>query len=665
MIATRVCSFDVFDTVITRITAEPTGIFGLIQQKMIDGMYKITPPDFLKNNYAEIRIDSEKLARKNANKEEVTIDQIYEVIFKEYNTSKETIQKIINIEIEEEINSIYGISKIIQRIKDLRHSGMKIIFISDTYLPTRVIRDMLMKVKAYEKNDPIYTSSEIGLTKASGNLFRYVLEHENCNPKQLVHTGDSVNVDVKSGHKVGISVEYFLDTQLNVYEKALLGDEEKRYCDLQGQLTAGISRISRLNKDVSENDRDNVLFDIGANLAGPTLIPYVIWVLSSARSQELKRLYFISRDGQILLEIAKIINEGSAYDLELRYLHGSRQAWHISSAFEIGDRELNWILLQDVGLNIEIVANRIGIDTNELLRTLDDISEKNWSTNTIISAEEISFLKNILSQNPVKDMILAEAENRRELMLSYLIQEKFLEDSTSGIVDIGWHGNIQTSLRKIIDSCCEKHKIIGWYFGLINKNNQEKSKMYGFFFDPDDSYKANYTKNPFYNFMEMFTTGDHGMTISYKKTSKGNIIPVLKEQTNPNLIEWGLTRLREGIFTYTKLYRIHIDGKIKFDFSKYQKRILNCMNILAHTPTLKEADALGSYLFTSDQSENKLLHFAPRFSIVDSIQRCITRKYPSTYWIECTYIRSKKLPRFILSVSTLRFDLLLFKIRKQ
>jgi HAD superfamily hydrolase (TIGR01549 family) len=660
MRSAEIYSFDVFDTVITRITAEPGGIFGLIEQKLINGTYEINIFPYVKNNFAEIRIHAEQIARKTTTREEILIDNIYDVIAVQHNISKENIQKLIDIEIQEEINSIYGIPETIEKIKNIRSAGKRIIFISDTYLPIQVIRKMLIKANTYEINDRLYISSDIGYTKRTGNLFKYILENEKCSPEEMFHTGDDFDTDIKPAKKLGIFFSHFQETKLNRYEKILLGSGEKRFLDLQGQLTAGLSRLARLNTKSSRTNSNNILSQIGANIAGPVLVPFVIWILINSEKLKLKKLFFISRDGQILLEIAKLFNK--QHNVELTYLYGSRQAWHLASVLDVNENIFEWVLLQDVALNLQIITSRLGIDIDKFINNLNEISGKKWYPDTIITATEINELKKYLLKDKIKNMILIEANKRRNLLIKYLEQEKFFDSPNKGIVDMGWHGNMQASLENVISQFSDENTFIGWYFGLVNPNKKVKNKMYSFF-SSDNSNDTNNSFVQFINFLEIFTTGDHGTTIAYQETIDGSIKPVLKDEFNPNLTQWGLSCLRDGILIYARLYEKHLFGNIKFDFNKYQTRILNCLNTLVHTPTIEEVNALGSYLFTSDQSERELIHFAPKFSIFDSLRRFITGRYPMIYWVEGTYLKSGLLSSIILTFSTHRIDLLSVRIK--
>ena len=67
--------------------------------------------------------------------------------------------------------------------------------------------------------------------------------------------------------------------------------------------------------------------EVGRWVAAPLLVPYVLWLLCDARARGLKRLYFVARDGQVLLAIARRLAPRVGFDGELRYLYGSRRSW--------------------------------------------------------------------------------------------------------------------------------------------------------------------------------------------------------------------------------------------------------------------------------------------------------------------------------------------------
>ena len=76
-------SFDVFDTLITRTTALPNGIFALMQSRLMQERELNGLDDYVIDNFFELRIHSEELARGAAaarSVEEIDLHKIYEAM---------------------------------------------------------------------------------------------------------------------------------------------------------------------------------------------------------------------------------------------------------------------------------------------------------------------------------------------------------------------------------------------------------------------------------------------------------------------------------------------------------------------------------------------------------------------------------------------------------
>ena len=77
-----------------------------------------------------------------------------------------------------EKNVLYPVKGMIRRIDECREKG-KVIFVSDMYLSSQFLQDILKDYGLMQNGDSIYVSGEIGLTKESGKLFNYVQDKEN------------------------------------------------------------------------------------------------------------------------------------------------------------------------------------------------------------------------------------------------------------------------------------------------------------------------------------------------------------------------------------------------------------------------------------------------------------------------------------------------------
>ena len=139
-------SFDIFDTLITRCTADPKGIFMLMQERLqeVDEY-----PSFVSENFYELRVGAEGLARRyagEAGKYEVTLDNIYKALATTACISETQQNQLKKLEVETEYNSALGILKNINLLKKLKGRGEQVVLISDMYLSKDIIHHMLCKV---------------------------------------------------------------------------------------------------------------------------------------------------------------------------------------------------------------------------------------------------------------------------------------------------------------------------------------------------------------------------------------------------------------------------------------------------------------------------------------------------------------------------------------
>lgn len=192
-------SFDVFDTVITRKTATPCGIFALMKDKLRKRAGKSGLAGHVIENFYEMRIHSEELMRKSFSfqgVEEVTLRDIYAAMAVSGCLDEGQISDLCALEEETELENAVGIPENIQRIEALLKRGNRVVLVSDMYLSQEAIRAMLRKAAPALGELPLYVSSEYGKRKTTGNLYRQVRELENVPFEEWTHVGDNRHQDL-------------------------------------------------------------------------------------------------------------------------------------------------------------------------------------------------------------------------------------------------------------------------------------------------------------------------------------------------------------------------------------------------------------------------------------------------------------------------------------
>ena len=187
----EVISFDIFDTLLLRPYLKPTDLF-----RHMEEAYHAT-------GFATARIEAEKTIRKlHREKEEVSLDEIYEQISESFQNFKEK-------ELEWEAEVSQPNLEVKQIFDYARSLGKRLIIISDMYLSRQFLAELLSRggVSGYEK---LYVSSEMKLTKHTGNLYQYVCHDLNLSPEKILHIGDNEHSDVSLAHLAGLLAYHYI-----------------------------------------------------------------------------------------------------------------------------------------------------------------------------------------------------------------------------------------------------------------------------------------------------------------------------------------------------------------------------------------------------------------------------------------------------------------------
>lgn len=187
-------SFDVFDTLICRKVETSCELFEYISseaEKM--GIYL--------EDFCDKRLRGEKKAiEHNSCSSEITLDAIYQEIEFRSDSEREYFK---SLEVQSELALCYPNEEIVSLLIKLREMGKVIIITSDMYLPTGVIATMLKKCGV--SYDYLYVSSEYGIRKSSGKLFKRILRDQNIPKGQFIHIGDNWRSDFLMPKLVGVS----------------------------------------------------------------------------------------------------------------------------------------------------------------------------------------------------------------------------------------------------------------------------------------------------------------------------------------------------------------------------------------------------------------------------------------------------------------------------
>ena len=579
-------SFDVFDTVLIRPFLDPKDVFRNVERSLLkEGIQAAA--------FADSRIAAELEARRLHNfKREVTLDAIYRRLTATYDFSASALDRAKRLELEREAQILGPISGMLRAIRQLRARGTRIAFVSDIYLDEAFVRRLLLRHGLFKTGDTLLVSSSSGEMKATGSLFQTLLNITGESPADLCHVGDNFESDVRQAEGRGLRAVHVTATQPNRYEQ----DEGS---DRLVQLALGAARYTRLARP-RDDGRHPTIWKTTANVSAPLIFSFVTWSLQQALRRRLKRIYFFARDGEIMLEIARrIVERFYARQIEVRYLHVSRQALLFPAMTEVSERDLSWIFAPTSLLTPEIVLRRINFSPEELSEPLkrfgiDDLAEH-------LRGERLAAMKNLVLSSQRE--VLERARSFRNTALGYFRQEGLFEFDEVAVVDIGWSGTLQYALGKMLRTQSADLALHGLYFGILRRSlHSPKDSMSAWFTDCDSPNPL--TKDVYIIPMtELFTAATHGGVDRY--SVEGNRYHyVLRKKKNEAALAWGVEVQQASMrhFTETLLNLLDEDDLVDFSERLLPIATRNYRQFMLE-PSQAEAKAYCAYQDAEDQTE--------------------------------------------------------------
>ena len=607
-----IASVDIFDTSLTRVVGRPDSVFILLGHRLWkQGLIPIGPEAFARG-----RVSAEALSRQNVPNGEPTLAEIYSALTWLLALPQGAAESMMQQELALEAEVLRAVPGAAESLQQLKATAEATVFLSDMYLPSAFLKEQLARLLSLPEPIEVIVSCESRSSKASGALFRDLMNGKDVRPSDLLHVGNSALADGAVPKRLGIRTQPFRDADLNRYETIL---EDHRW-ETEGltSLLAGASRMARLTIP-AENLRERVVRDVAAGVAAPVLVSYVLWILRKAQDLSLKRLYFVSRDGELLLEIASALTEKLGLDIELRYLYGSRQAWHLPAIGLTTRPEEDWQFADiPCGLSVEVLLETVGLKPRDVEPALlrHGFMPRSWRDP--IGPRGREALQRFISDPEVRTFIKCRADATRQQMLRYLRQEGMTDKIPTGVVDLGWSGRMFDSLWAVL-RLEQSEPPHGFLFGLGGSRALTGDM-------PKEAYLTDLRSQQGYrnhfpaavSLLETFCEGTHGMVISYV-LQNGVVAPVLKEATNTQAVTLGIPKLRQTIGAFLNSLLISKEGiGLGADLRPAAADLLSA---LWNEPTRLEAAVWGSHLHFAIQTESYGFPLAKPFQVGDVLRR--------------------------------------------
>lgn len=508
----KLATFDIFDTTLIRRCGSPETVFELTGRRLF-------PDDeSMKNAFV--------VWRKRCTAD--SISEIYQGNVCPF-TSWHSSEAMAEAERDVEADLLTFNPAVRQLIEEKRKNGFKIAFISDMHLDSKFLKSILLREGCAKEEDRVYVSCECSARKDTGSLYDIV--RVALHPKQWEHYGDNRRSDFKTPRKKGIKA-YLVITRFSPVETATLQIK----CNLQRyfeiNVLTGLSRLHRLK------NCDDSYAAMAADFVAPTYLPYVTFVLQEAKRRNIKRLYFLNRDGYVLMKAAQAMLPLSE-DIELRYLFVSRRSLLLPYLHQEGRETYLDACDSHSIIGIDSIEKRLQhVSTNR--KELESQYGISFDFETANNLQQQDYFLTALFNSAFTEELQRRSAEAFDLTTAYFAQEGLMDGTKSAIVDVGWLGTTRLMLNRILAKC-GIDEIEFFYYGIRGDVLSPSAGRY-------TSYQYEGLSIGITGLIEnYYSASPYPTVIAYKRDNDGKIAPVFPDnakrspdrivKTNVNAVE--------------------------------------------------------------------------------------------------------------------------------
>lgn len=596
----KIVSFDVWDTLIKR-KCNPEEI-KLFTARYILFKYESRIIDKYKDIYEILRLRNkieDDICRENEEKgfdAECRIEDVFlrlqETIFKSIGDN--ICNELLRVEIEHEKKMIYvniDALEIINQYKD-----HKLYCISDFYMGKKSLKEIIDSIDELNgRFEDIYSSADYLLNKRSGNLYKKFEDNLGISAKDHIHVGDNIYSDIDVAQKIGIET-----ITMKKYG-------EFKFLPIKNR--AFEFNLNSLKIKNSSNNTDK-LYNLGVDLS-PLLYFFVSNLIEYGIKNNVKEIYYQTREGETFIKIHELIQKNNIYEMELpksKILEVSRVATFGASLKEISIEELLRLWSQYRKQSLKSLFKTLNIDIKKYETVI-----KKYGIDKCENIEEpwfnVSIQKLFKDKEFLKNMNKELVEKRERLIKFFESKNIYNDNKPLLLVDLGWRGTIQDNLAYIY----ENKNIEGYYYALYDYYNVQPENTRKFAFIKNKELCNEYIA-PMITLFEMLFNPETGSVVDYDgdkaiRKVKENEYNTVKNITSH--IQKGMMDGAEKINEYLK-YHPYVND----EFNDYVSNIIKDMK---EKPSKELVEAYYSLVHNDVFGTGEYIDKRSKLSIIDKL----------------------------------------------
>jgi len=600
-------SFDVFDTAVCRLIHSPEHIHLNVGRKLRNrGIVNLSD-----NEWMYARVEAEFQQRLTVPHREVTLGHIYDRLSRSVNLTREDVRIALETEFNEELRLIRPIASTRQRVSKLVKENYPVIFLSDTYFTSKQIEELLSQ-SGYTKPIDIIASNEESKSKIEGTIFGHVASQKGVKNSCFRHLGDNALADLRNARASGWKAQLFVDPHWTTRERVLFASGRG---DFLSSAIAGSARAARLGQEVPVNAG---ILTAAASVIGPLFAAYILWVLLDVLARGGRTLHFLARDGQLMVPICKRFARWLGVDIEARYTCASRQAFLLPALPENDDEMVDQALALAYYDRISLSEALISLKYFD--EEIDIISHraavKRHETSGALNEDQKIALRNALLRAEVLDPLRARARVARAATLAYLESEGMFTSAEAYIIDLGWRGNTQLRLQRVVG---DRVELVGYYLGMSNS-----------VLDPAAKTRVWHTTVPWKTgLLEVMASADHTSVKGLAFAEDGTLVCEPPIEEDPTLVSWGARQQQAIALRFVEYLTDAVEPSHYSTEEVYAALNSAALGAYRHfrlSPTWIEAEAYGGIAHHTDVNHLNPREIAQAMTSMDVARHVFDRK---------------------------------------
>jgi FMN phosphatase YigB (HAD superfamily) len=583
-------TLDVFDTCVIRDFVSQESLWCALGHRFIG----LLPGVSNAADFARLRGVAEESSRQVSEREDVSLAEVYERLAASYGWNTVEQGRAMRLEEELEASGLHVNPAVRSFINGIGH--IPVCYLTDTPHRGAFIEQCLGKQDL--PTGTVLSSGDLGLRKGTGSLFREAMSRFGQPPAEVFHVGNNLQADGTGSGIAGAAFGPLLQANPNRYERIL---DAPTACSvgLLGPCLAGAGRACRLE---AAGQFPPGLLSVVTGVAGPAILAATAWALLSAQADGIQTLYFVSRDGEILLSAAEVLRReiGIAPGVECRYLYGSRRAWHLPAlSLKQGDHfvpALRALLKQSGKATLRELLAQLDLSDEEMDAVGADVAPE-IPLDAQLKDSHAAVIDALAASGPFQSLASSKAAGAFEATVGYLRQEGMFDRGRAGLVDLGWLGHAAASLVAV---AADQGANVRCYFagGLCGRGSEHAPReSRAFLIDArGDEPKL---RPALVHLLETFCAGSGSSTIGYAKLN-GQYVPRFAADDGATS-RWGLGE-------YQALVRRYVEAAAQAaakagwtitleELAALRPVLIKSLTTLWHYPTYEEAEVWGRFPF--------------------------------------------------------------------